>query len=89
MNYNKKTYAMDILDEVYTAGLDNNWKNFMNIAYNTMSDNVVMNNTPNVTKIVNMVKSYCDKRSSNCLKDEKQRLAMRKIYDTYKQYKTW
>ena len=89
MSYNKKTYAMDILDEVYTAGLNNNWTNFMNIAYNTMSDNVLMHNTPNVTKILYLVKSYWDKRSSNCLKDEKQRQAMRKIYNTYKRYKTW
>ena len=84
MQFEKTMLALEIYNKMYSTGLTLGLQKLQNIAYNNLQQAIKYNRNLDPERVLDSIKGYCDGRTSYCLKDEKERNAMKSLLQEFK-----
>ena len=84
MQFEKTILALEIYNKMYSTGLTLGLQKLQNIAYNNLQQAIKYNRNLDPERVLDSIKGYCDGRTSYCLKDEKERKAMKSLLQEFK-----
>tara|TARA_R100001463_G_scaffold51961_4_gene102705 strand:- start:1018 stop:1290 length:273 start_codon:yes stop_codon:yes gene_type:complete len=82
--YDRTMLTLEIYNKMYSKGLALGLEKLQNIAYNNLQQAIKFNRNLDPDRVLDCIKGYCDRRTSYCLKDEKERNAMRSLLQEFK-----
>ena len=83
IQYDKTMVALEIYNRMYSTGLTLGLQKLQNIAYNNLVQAIKYNRNLDPDSVLQSIKGYCDGRTSYCLKDKREREAMKSILSEF------
>jgi hypothetical protein len=83
IQYDKTMLALEIYNRMYSTGWTLGLQKLQNIAYNNLQEAIKYNRNLDPDRVLESIKGYCDGRTSYCLKDKREREAMKSLLSEF------